>query len=180
MIIFIPLKYIICRVESLSAYIILGEIKMGIYPFINKQSSAGKEQGFTLIEIIAILLLIAIVTVTIVSRRTGNSTDLIAAAEVLKGHLRYAQSRAMSLDESWEINLAGGSYTLRQNGVPMGILPGESGNMVTLSGITIAPNPTTVIFSSNWGIPNASYSITVSDGTDTVPITITSETGFIP
>jgi len=153
---------------------------MEIYLCVNRQSPAGKEQGFTLIEVITILTLISFIAVVIVSRRTGASTDLIAAAEVLKGHLRYAQSRSMNLDESWEINFAGNSYTLQQSGVPSGILPGESGNTVTLSGIAIAPTVNPVTFSSNWGIPGASSAITLSDGSSVVTITITSETGFIP
>jgi len=151
---------------------------MGIYPFQNKSSLVKNEKGFTLIEVIATLILISIVTVAIVSRRTGSGTDLIAAAEVLKGHLRYAQSRAMSLDSSWEISFGANSYTLGQNGVPSGILPGESGNTVTLSGIAIAA--TTVTYSSNWGIPDASHSIILSEGPNSETITITSETGFIP
>ena len=166
--------------DSISAYH-SWEFKMGIYPFKNKLGLLRKEQGFTLFEIIAILLLISIVTVTIVSRRTGNSTDLIAAAEVLKGHLRYAQSRAMSLDQRWDINFVGNTYTLRQNTVPSGILPGESGNMVTLPpGIGIAATVNPVTFNSKWGIPGASSAVTLNDGTNSVTIIITSETGFIP
>ena len=153
---------------------------MGIYLCVNRQNPAGKEQGFTLIEVIATIAFISFVAVVIISRSAGNNTDLIAAAEVLKGHLRYAQSRAMSLDQSWEINFAGNTYTLRQNGVPSGILPGESGNIVTLSGIAIAPTVNPVTFSSNWGIPGDSSAITLSDGNSVVTITITSETGFIP
>ncbi len=155
---------------------------MSIYPFKNRESLDGKEQGFTLFEIIATLVLISVVAVSIVSR-AGNNTDLIAAAEILKGHLRYAQSRAMSLDQNWGIFFVGNTYTLQQNGVASGVLPGESGNTVNLSGgitITAVPAPNPIVFSSNWGIPGAPTAVTLADGPNSETITITSETGFIP
>ena len=52
--------------------------------------------GFTLIEIITVLLVISIVSAVIVNRLMDTSVELIAQTDVIKTHLRYAQSRAMS------------------------------------------------------------------------------------
>ncbi|PKN65418.1 MAG: hypothetical protein CVU54_18845, partial [Deltaproteobacteria bacterium HGW-Deltaproteobacteria-12] len=56
-----------------------------------------QEQGFTLIEIIAVLILIGILGAVVFSRVTSTrEVDLRVRAEQVKGHIRYAQMRAMN------------------------------------------------------------------------------------
>lgn len=143
-----------------------------------------RDQGFTIIEIIASLTMVAIISVLIVSRGSFNSADLLGATETLRGHLRYTQSRAMSLDQSWGIKIETNDYILYQNGAPSsGAFPGENTGTVTMSsGITInlTAGASPVTFSSNWGIPTSGYTITLYDGSRTETITVTAETGFVP
>lgn len=52
--------------------------------------------GFTLIEVIAILVIIGIITALAVTRFSSNQNNLVAVKDTLTSHLRLAQARAMS------------------------------------------------------------------------------------
>ena len=133
--------------------------------------------GFTLLEIIAVLVLVGILSAVAVSRFTDADAEDVAAANTLKLHLRYAQLRAMGDTVPWGISFTGNSYELQKNGSTAPVnLPGENGTTITLSGLTMSPT-TTVTFSAARGQPTPNgHSISI--GTQT--ITITQETGFIP
>jgi len=139
------------------------------------------DRAYTLIEIIAVLLVIGILAAVAVSRFLSARQDLVAQADIAKAHLRFAQLKALNDDTaSWGIAFAGDSYTLQYNGAAAGIsLPGENSNTRALSsGITIT-TPLTVSFDS-WGSPGTSnIPITLSDGGATTTITITGNTGHI-
>jgi len=83
------------------------------------------QRGFTMIEMVAVLIVMAIVGVLVVSRYTMGSEQLIAETDALKSSLRYAQIQSMK-DETdtdtvkWGIHLSsdGGSYILYKNNVP--------------------------------------------------------------
>ena len=99
-----------------------------------------KNAGFTLIEFIAVLLIMGILSVVIVSRWTLSDTALIGQIEVIKSHLRYAQSRAMSSSSNWYIHFetTPAQYTLYKEGDGSKFFPGETDdNMVLESGISL-------------------------------------------
>ncbi|MDP2105628.1 MAG: type II secretion system protein, partial [Desulfobulbaceae bacterium] len=81
----------------------------------SRQTANLTQQGFTLIEVIAVLLLMGIMVAIAVGRsgESSSQADLIGATETVKNHLRYAQSTAMNSDLSWGINFSGSTYTLR-------------------------------------------------------------------
>jgi len=151
--------------------------------------------GFTMIEMVMVLIVLAIVSTVIAYRPTTDSNDLIAQSEILKSHLRYAQIRAMNDTVSWGINIPdAGYYLLYKNNATASdnILPGESpekppgkpndpqthyfkGGVIVTSGVG-----TTINF-DEWGSPGTStLTITLSKGTETSNITITRNTGYIP
>ena len=132
--------------------------------------------GFTLLEMIAVLVIIAILAVVAVARFTDAGAESAAAANTLKAHLRYAQLRAMGDILPWEIRFTGSSYTLERVGAEETVnLPGEDGSTKTLENVTISPT-TTVTFSAGLGQPDpGDHTISVGGRT----IFITAETGFI-
>ena len=145
------------------------------------------QRGFTLIEVILVLIIMAIVVTVILARATPGSIDLIAQTEILKSHLRYAQIRAMNDTEPWGIHIPdAGSYVLywkNAQATSDKLLPGENAQKHKLpAGITVTAGVgTTYNFSQEWGSPGTStLAITLSQGTTTSNITITKNTGYIP
>ncbi|MFC1829436.1 Tfp pilus assembly protein FimT/FimU [Thermodesulfobacteriota bacterium] len=62
-----------------------------------------KNSGFTMIEIITVLMIASIISLVVISRFSGTNSELIAQIGVIKSHLRYAQSKAMATSSFWYI-----------------------------------------------------------------------------
>lgn len=150
---------------------------------INKGLPRPFNSGFTLTELIAVLLIIGIITAVAFSRYTDIKASDSAAADTLRSHLRYAHLRAMGDTQPWSIVINNNSYTLQRNGNPVS-LPGEGSATKTLKNTAILNPPGEIRFSSGRGIPidnngdpveaNQSFHI----GAET--ITVTEYSGFIP
>ncbi len=138
------------------------------------QNKRDKQHGFTLLEIIVVLLLISIVTATVMfSSSAVENTDVYTAADRLKVHLRYSQIRSMNSDLIWGIVFNGTTYTLMRDisGSPVPeLLPGENNSTVNLPG-----NVTGTVSFDSWGSPSGLSTISLG----LTAITITPDTGFI-
>lgn len=145
--------------------------------------------GFTLLEVIAVMVIIGVVAAVVISRMTSSSSfGLVSEADILKDHLRYAQYRAMSYTETWGISFpTNNSYKLLSPTTTTSKLPNEDSSTHTLpSGITISSGAGTVYF-NEWGNPVTNTgtllpdtTIVLSYGSTTRTVTITQNTGFIP
>ncbi len=148
--------------------------------------SAGmyNHRGFTLIEAIAVLLLLGVLSAVIVSSYASTQGNTLVSEEAtLKGHLRFAQLRAMNDQVSWGIGLGANAYTFLRNGIPAPHdLPGEDSTVHNLpSGVSITLGAGTTVAFDQWGSPGpANITITLSSGLDSRTIPITGSTGFIP
>ena len=164
---------------------------------------SNRRRGFTLIEVIAGLLLIAILGAVVVSRVSSTTqATLKSNAETLKVHLRYAQLRALnSTEKVWGINFTGTNvYKLyyadtSAHDVP---LPGGDGITVTLpyTTITLDGDSGRLVSFDTWGKPYQSLranfeaaplaqtndlrTITLTASGSTETITIRKNTGYIP
>jgi MSHA pilin protein MshC len=153
-------------------------------------------RGFTMVEVVVVLILLAILTPFVVSRFTTSNVELIAQADVLKSHLRYAQIKAMNDTVTWGITLTNPTtYSLFKTGVtpPPSNLPGDTSYNHTLTdGVTVTvtsglPVGVTSITYSEWGIPvdgsgtalTSNVVLTLSKGSQSTALTITRNTGFI-
>ena len=151
------------------------------------------QSGFSFFEIIVVMVLIGVFTAVVIVRHNYQDPTLIAQAQVLKAHIRYAQMRALSSDSPWGIKyLVDGdqrSYWLYKQPATETkiVLPGETKDLVRLdqTGIFIAQGAFQIEF-DNWGRPSSSLS---GDGTLILDLTksdeseqliITKNTGFIP
>ncbi len=145
--------------------------------------------GFTLIELISALLIMGIVAAVVVSRVGTSNNEVIAQIEVVKSHLRYAQSRAMNSDLVWGIRFNGSSYWLFKDGDISNkvTFPAEDSDTVTLpSGMSVG---TEIVSLDSWGKPYTDAAGTsLQSGDRTIvflpsltnhAIIITKNTGFI-
>lgn len=161
--------------------------------------SAYTNRGFTMIEIVVVLVVLFVVSAVIISRYTTSGVnELMAETDALKSSLRYAQIQSLNensitLGSGWGIHFPNNtSYILYKNGAPAGVMipvkdpdpvkdppPKDThtlqGNVRITSGIG-----TTVTF-DRWGSSGTgSISITLQRGAENSTITITRNTGFIP
>lgn len=142
-------------------------------------------KGFTLIEIIAVLIILGIIAAVVISRG-AVSEEIKAQADVdtLKGRLRFAQTLAMNDLPGGKcgIQVGSSSYTLvkieptgETTSMP---LPGESSATYRFtSAATASVTGSNPILFDDWGDPG-STATTISLGGKTV--TVTANTGFIP
>jgi len=137
-------------------------------------------QKFTIIEVIAVLMVLSVLTAIVASKMGYSNAELNKETQLLKSYLRYAQSLAMNDDsETWGIRLESKAIILQNNGVDATIhLPLEESARHQLTNISLTN--TTITF-DKWGSPgNSTISITLGDGTETTTITISANSGFIP
>lgn len=75
-----------------------------------------KNSGFTLLEVVLVLVIAGIIGVAFVSRFMSVDANVAVQTDVIKTHLRYAQTRAMSSNVIWGIEFQGTTYSLFKNG----------------------------------------------------------------
>ncbi len=169
---------------------------------MKKRLKAGRPRGFTLIEIIAVLIVLGVLTAIVINRVTSTSiTSRVAQESVIKNHIRYAQATAMKQGTMRGIKCDGTDYWLFITNAPdtainQRPLPGESSAKIGLANKSVTMNAFTVFFDAN-GRPYTAYTNTVTNTpvsaanplsitVDSVPASsavtfgITPETGFMP
>ncbi len=146
------------------------------------------ERGFTILEVIVVLILISIVSVVIISRTTNiRDIELEAQSDKVQTHIHYAQTMAMKRSDTiWGIKCDGTDYWLFKTNDPdtesnQVRFLGEDSDKVPMSDM----NAFTLYF-DKYGIPYMSYPDTpVSTGNplsiviDSENFNITPQTGFI-
>jgi len=150
-------------------------------------------KGFTMIEIIAVLMLLGIIAAVVAVR--GFSTDaysLNGTTESIKTHIRLAQTRAMSTNAVWGIHFdSSKSYYMFKNGSVANrvVLPGQDADSATFAANGPSVTSGVIVSFDKFGRPytdaaatalqGVNRTITVSYG-GSEDITITKNTGFIP
>jgi prepilin-type N-terminal cleavage/methylation domain-containing protein len=71
-----------------------------------------KKSGFTLIELIVVILVMAIMARIAVARWPGNNITLNAQAQQLGSQIRRTQALSMSQGQRFRLNLSSGSYSI--------------------------------------------------------------------
>jgi prepilin-type N-terminal cleavage/methylation domain-containing protein len=134
--------------------------------------SAGKDnRGFTMLEIITVLLIVGILAAIAISNvMSPSETSRISQQSVIQNHIRYAQSTAMKRGEMWGIKCDGAVYWLFRTNEPdiqanQIALPNEGNAQISLAGKNITLTAFTVFFDSS-GRPYTFY----TDATTNTPV----------
>lgn len=157
-------------------------------------------KGFTLIELIVVLIILGLLAVVLGSRFISmDGGRLSASVTRIKTHFRYAQLQAMKHSQVWGIAITTTGYTLFQDTIatPRSFL-GESPGGITFDDMGLADlsgfSSKTVYF-DRYGIPYTDSTLTSkvadantvrftvelkSDNARNALVAITPETGFIP
>lgn len=159
--------------------------------------------GFTLIELIAVIIILGILSLVATSGSGTLGGQELARMAELRGQLRYLQLRAMKTGNVWGIRFDATTYwafngTDPTNTAAYFTLPGESNATITLAGkgitsITLPAGPPYTIFFDGFGIPYTAYdpagvttkllapaALNIMAGGASGTLTITPETGYVP
>ena len=164
-------------------------------------------RGFTLIEVILVMVIIVIISALVITRGRDQSTGLISQTEIMKTHIRYAQTLAMSAGGSdvfgIKCSAAPNEYWLFRGANPDGTILKltddlsydiDADDKLDLAEKNIQASAFTVFFDGK-GIPFSAYTnastntplspdqtitVTPLGGGASQTITITELTGFIP
>ena len=80
-----------------------------------------RQRGFTLIELVAVMVIIATLAVVAMGNFNPNDFDLSAARDELAGVLRYAQEMSLSHTgvTDYQVTLTATGYSVTQGGAPI-------------------------------------------------------------
>jgi prepilin-type N-terminal cleavage/methylation domain-containing protein len=149
---------------------------------IKTKSRFCSNKGFTLIEIISVLVILAILAAVIVSRIMNTSSESIAAQDVIKSHIKYAQIMAMKSNNVCGILFNKNTYSIFKNNSTKEriTLPGNDGTDFTIPQSLGIANET--IYFDLWGTPYSNKLLTKIRPTGelgNLGIIITKDTGYI-
>jgi prepilin-type N-terminal cleavage/methylation domain-containing protein len=147
-----------------------------------------KLAGFTLVELLIVIVVLGILAAYVTIRLPGNSMNLSAEAALLANDIRYAQNLATSRGQRYRFSISSANtyqILLDSTGTPQ-ILP-EGGTVNTLSAsITSNFLNNQIVFATD-GTPcsvdgsalPATLTITLARSANTKTININPETGWV-
>jgi MSHA pilin protein MshC len=133
-----------------------------------------KANGFTILELVLVMTVLAIISATVLFKYTGTASfNKDSIAEQLKRDIRLTQNLAVNMNTSYSITIGASSYTISPS-------PSSFPATTTVpSGVTLSSTPSTITFDSK-GKPAASASISITTTAGVVNLSMAAETGFIP
>ena len=153
------------------------------------------QQGFTLIELVMVIVLVGVLAVVVVPRMDiFNSVNEVGYRDKVRGALEFARKAAVSGRRSVQVTLAGNNLTfsvdnVETGGVGAGTYPrdltlpaadrtcgGATNQVCAPTGVALA-GPATLAFNP-LGQPSAEGVYTVT-GTAAWTITVEAETGYV-
>lgn len=152
-----------------------------------------RSAGFTLIEVITVLLIIGILSSVVFSRGTSLNSDLQARMSEVRSQLRYLQLKAMKTNTTYLVLRSEGANYWAYNSANSTIflaLPGETSSTISLTDKKMTMSPFIISF-DRFGIPYSvsgsthtklanNATITITAGGQSGTLTVTPETGFVP
>ena len=150
-------------------------------------------RGFTLIEIVVVMVLISIIATTVFTRSiTTDQINFVGQVDKIRQHIRYAQSLSMKREGIWGIECVEGPdqyWLFKDNNANSIALPGNETDKISLTDLGVGMDAFTVYF-DKLGVPWKSYpfdkvtpgntlNITISSASESRTLIVTPETGLI-
>ena len=144
--------------------------------------------GFTMVEMIAVLLVLAVLAAFVLPRVDTEQPTAINDLNVLRAHIRFAQIKAMGDVVSWGLNINGNTYTLERDGATSTTvnLPGVNGvthqfesDDLSIAAIQIAFDPRGRPLTPTGNATATSDQVLTVSPSDYGNIVITQQTGFL-
>ncbi|MBI5450595.1 MAG: GspH/FimT family pseudopilin [Gammaproteobacteria bacterium] len=149
------------------------------------------ENGFTLIELVMVMVIIAVISVSIIARWPAATLKLDGQIRQLAADIRYTQSLAMTRQNMrYQIVFAAGNYALKDRVGTVIAQPSSGASQVTLPAtMTLSAPYSQIVFDSS-GIPYttttlpgtalaSTATVTLTQGSETRQLTISPETGRV-
>jgi len=149
---------------------------MGFMGFILKEN-----HGFTIIEIILVLMLISVIGVVVISKNPSLDVQAAGGRAVIKNHIRYSQILAMKSNTVCGIQFNGSAYWLFRNGSLSDKITLPNNNDTDFSIPSALGAATESVYFDLWGIPYTDAALTAPRPTGNIGslgITLYMDTGY--
>ncbi len=149
---------------------------MALSGFIGKDNT-----GFTMIEIIAVLVIIGILSAVAAPKLMDTGADAVSARDTIVSHIRYAQILSMKSDTGCGIRFNSSQYWVFRNNSPgdQVVFPGGDSLFTIPSDLGTASE---IIYFDSWGRPHTSSGLDADRATSAIGslgLTMTTDTGFV-
>ncbi len=79
-------------------------------PGLSRRMHSGTRPGFTLLEVVAVLIILGLLTVTSMMVMDDTDYNLLSQAQAIRQNIRYAQSMALKTGAVWGVSSDATSY----------------------------------------------------------------------
>ena len=148
--------------------------------------------GFTLIELVVVMLLLGVLTAWVSMRASTTDMDVITQAEQLAADIRYTQSLSMSRGQRYRVNFTASSYLITDMSGAAQAHPGTglrapislgttvlSGYNPTLTNNYVAFNSSGVPYISATAILAGVATLTLTGSGNTNQVSVAPDTGRV-
>lgn len=143
--------------------------------------AGGEVDGFTLFELIIILVLVGLLSIIAVPAFLNEDLRVTPAADQIAGEIRYAQSLAMTRGEAHSFNVSSDSFSIsKESGGTVPLSNGDASGSFDSLGLTIDGGGSgSVTFSSLFGAADGAHTIQVIGGGSSASVSVAGDTGYV-